>query len=95
MAEEFEREEEDVEVIEDLDEYENEIAKKVVEGFVSSKEKKRVRLLEDVQKIDTNLKYGMTLILNYWAEHGQFNQTLLEDLVPLIAKRSSILRKVR
>ena len=86
---------EEVEEIEDLDQYENEIAKKVVDNFVSTKEKKRVRMLEDVQKIDGNLKYGMTLILNYWAENGQFNQNLLEDLVPLIAQRSKLLRKFK
>ena len=87
--------EEDIEEIEDLDTYEDEVAKKVVESFVNTGEKKQKRLLEEVQNIDGHLKYGMTLILNYWAENGQFNQNLLEDLIPLIAKRSKALKKFR
>lgn len=85
----------EVEEIQDLNQYEDEVAKKVVKNFVSVKEKRRNRMLEDVQEMDVHIKYGMTLILNYWAENGQFNQNLLEDLVPLIAKRSTLLRKFK
>jgi hypothetical protein len=56
---------------------------------------KKNKLLEEVSRIDKDLRTGLALVLNYYAEHGQFNQTLLEDVVPIIHVRHKLLRKMK
>jgi hypothetical protein len=67
----------------------------IVDSFINAGEKRQQKFLEEIQQIDVRLKYGFTLILNYWAENGQFNQKLLEDIFPLIVKRSRVLKKIK
>lgn len=99
---ELETESEEFEEIEDLDTYEEEIKKKhleeqqkIIDEFVNAKDKKRAKTLETLKETDQYLRTGLSLILNYYAEHQEFNQTLLEDVIPIIAQRSKILRKIK
>jgi hypothetical protein len=98
MADEIE----EVEEIEDLDKYEEELEKqrleeqeRIVNEFVNAKDAHRVRVMKNLNEVDQMLRTALSLILNYYAEQGQFNQQLLEDTIPLIAQRKSLLRKIK
>lgn len=93
---------ETIEEIDDINKYEEELEKqynleqeKIVNEFINSKEAKRVKVMKNLKEIDSLLKTALSFILNYYAEHGEFNQKLLEDVVPIIAKRHAFLRKIK
>lgn len=58
-------------------------------------QKKKEKLLSELGKVDAELRTALALVLNYYAEQGQFNQTLLEDVVPIIQIRHKILGKLK
>jgi hypothetical protein len=60
-----------------------------------SKDGKKAKVIKELEEIDKKLKTGLTLILNFFAENGQFNQTLLEDVAVLIIKRSKVVKKIK
>jgi hypothetical protein len=66
-----------------------------LQAITETDEKKRKNILEDIGEIDTTLRAGLSLILNYFAQEGQFNQQLLEDIVPLIGKRHEAVKRLK
>ena len=92
----------DIEEIDDIDKYEKEIESErlkeqesIINEFINSKDARRAKALRNIKELDTMMRTALSLILNYYAEHGEFNQKLLEDVVPLIAQRHSLLRKIK
>lgn len=71
------------------------VVEKDVMAWAEAKQKRAAKAKKRLGEIDKQLRTGLSLILNYYAEQQVFNQQLLEDLVPIIAKRSAILKKVK
>ena len=98
----------DIEEIKDLDKYEEDIKREeeekaqqkkqqqnILDTFLTSSEKKREKMMNEMNEVDAKVKTVMSMILNYYASHGQFNQELLEEVVPLIGIRHKIMKKLR
>jgi Skp family chaperone for outer membrane proteins len=83
---------------EDRDSAREEYLKRIeqeVQSYTAMSSKRRQKLMESLKENDQKLRTALALVLNYYAENGEFNQILLEDVVPFIASRAKILRKVK
>lgn len=56
--------------------------------FAAGKKSKNEKMLREMQELDKHLRNALSLVLNYYAQNGQFNQKLLEDVAQLTIQRS-------